>query len=83
MPLDKSKIKKILVVSLTNIGDVILTFTVIDILRQDFPNRFMKIVVGPKAIGLFENNPFLQVIDFFDKHQSKRNMYRWVWQLFK
>jgi len=49
--------KRILVVSMTNIGDVVLTCPAIDILREGFPQATMDIVVGPKAVSLFKENP--------------------------
>ena len=55
--LKKSKPKHILIFSLTNIGDVVLTCPVIDILRRDFPQAKMVVVVGPKAASLFLDNP--------------------------
>ena len=62
----KSEPKRILVVSMTNIGDVVLTCPVIDILRRDFPQAKMDVVVGPKAVSLFADNPNFGV-KVFDK----------------
>ena len=44
MALNKEKVKKILVVSLSNLGDIILTFPVIDILRRDFDQADLSVV---------------------------------------
>ncbi len=49
--LKKSDPKRILVVSLTNIGDVVLTCPVIDILRRDFPRG--QNGCGDRAQGCF------------------------------
>jgi len=78
---NKSEIKKILVVSLTNIGDVILTFPVIDILKKDFPSAKLSIVVGPKAESLFCENPFLDKVYIFDKHQPPLKSLSWIREL--
>jgi len=78
----ESKIKRILVVSLTNIGDVVLTCPVIDILRRDFPQAQMDVVVGPKAVTLFEGNPNLN-IKVFDKKASFKNRIFWFFNLVK
>ena len=51
--LNKSEVKKILLVSLTNIGDVILTFPVIDILKKDFPSAKLL----PKNLSLLGQSP--------------------------
>ena len=79
--LDRSKINRILVISLTNIGDVILTFPVIDILKRDFPSARLSIVIGPKAESLFCGNPNLDNVYVFDKHQSLLKTLSWVFQL--
>lgn len=81
--LDKSKINKILVISLTNIGDVILTFPVIDILKRDFPSAKLSVVIGPKAESLLQGNPHLDRVYLFDKHQSPLKSLSWVLRLRK
>ncbi len=82
-PINKLVIKKILVNSLSNIGDVILTFPVIDILRRDFPQAELSLVIGPKAKSLFRNNPHIKKIYLFDKHQPFWESLRWVLELKK
>lgn len=77
-PLDKSKIKKVLLISLSNIGDVILTFPVIDILREEFPQAEISVVVGPKAETLLKGNPHLKEIFIFDKKQPSLKTVKWV-----
>ncbi|MDO8579871.1 MAG: glycosyltransferase family 9 protein [Candidatus Omnitrophota bacterium] len=81
MPLDKSKVHKILVISLSNIGDVIASFPVVDILCEEFPEAKISMVVGPKAKSLFHQNPYLDTIYFYDKHQSLREKIRWTLEL--
>ena len=78
---NKSEIKKILVVSLTNIGDVILTFPVIDILKKDFPSAKLSIIVGPKAESLFCENPYLDKVHVFNKHQPPMESLSWIREL--
>ena len=63
-----SSVKSILVVSLSNIGDVVLTCPVIDCLLRDFPNATISVIVGPKATSLFANHPRIKTI-LFDKQQ--------------
>lgn len=77
--INKSKIKKILVISLSNLGDVILTFPVIDILKRDFPHCELSIVVGHKASALFDGNPHIYKVHVFDKHGSIK--YKMFWTL--
>jgi ADP-heptose:LPS heptosyltransferase len=73
-----SKIKKILVISLSNIGDIVLTFPVIDILREDFPAAEINVVIGPKGKEFFLENPNIHNFYIFNKRQSIRQMIRWV-----
>jgi heptosyltransferase-2 len=80
---DKSRINKILVISLTNIGDVILTFPVIDVLRHDFPQAKLSLVIGPKAESLVKNNPHFEKVYIFDKHQPAMETFSWVMNLRK
>ena len=74
----KPNIKKILVISLTNIGDVIMTFPVLDILRQDFPQAQLSVVVGPKAEPLFVGNKNISRVYVFRKRQSLPALWRWL-----
>lgn len=63
-------IKKILVISLSNIGDIILTFPVIDILKEDFPKAKLSVMVGPKGEALLSRNPFIDRVFIFNKKKS-------------
>ena len=80
---DRNKVKNILVISLSNIGDIILTFPVLEILKRDFPSAKLSIVVGPKGESLFQKNPFLDQVYIFDKHQSPLKMIQWIFKLRK
>ena len=77
----KSNPKRILVFSQTNIGDVVLTCPVMDILIRDFPNAKIDVVVGPKAVSLFEGNPYLRV-KVFDKRASIKKKITWFLELY-
>ena len=82
-PSKKSEIHKILLISLTNIGDVILTFPVIDILKKEFPSAKLSIVIGPKAESLLRGNPFLDKIHIFDQRQPFLKSLSWIRELRK
>lgn len=75
---DKSKITNILLISLSNIGDVVLTLPVADILRRDFPHAKLSIVSGPKAASLFETSPVFAEYIILDKHQPRTALLRWI-----
>jgi ADP-heptose:LPS heptosyltransferase len=74
--LKRSEPKNILVVSMSNIGDVVLTCPVIDILRCDFPRARIDVVTGPKAVSLFKDNPHFRVIEF-DKYSGFKEQCAW------
>jgi heptosyltransferase-2 len=76
----KSGPKRILVFSMTNIGDAVLSCPVIDILRRDFPQAQMDVVVGPKAASLFKDNPNF-CVKIFDKRAPLRKKCTWFWGL--
>jgi heptosyltransferase-2 len=78
----KSDPKRILIVSQTNIGDVVLTCPVIDILRRDFPQAKIDIVTGPKAVSLFADNPNFS-IKVFDKQAPLRKKFEWFLDLYR
>lgn len=78
MRFNKSEINKILVISLSNIGDVILTLPVMDILIRDFPRAEFSVVTGPKARTLFKGNPRVHKAHVFDKSQSLVKTIQWV-----
>ena len=81
--MNKDDIRKILVISLTNLGDVILSFPVIDILKENFPGAELSVVVGPKARDLFQGNPHIQNVYIFNKQQSGFKKFSWVMNLRK
>jgi len=83
MKFDALKVRKILIISLSNIGDCVLTFPVIDILKEHFPQSEVSIVVGPKAQGLFKGNPHFKEIYIFDKHAPMLKQMSWVLNLRK
>jgi len=81
--LDKSKIHKILVVSLSNIGDVVLTLPVVDILKRDFPGAKISIIVGPKVESLLKGSPVFENVFIYNKHQPGLETLKWIMKLRK
>ncbi|OGW87004.1 MAG: hypothetical protein A3C35_00580 [Omnitrophica bacterium RIFCSPHIGHO2_02_FULL_46_11] len=78
---NSSKVQKILVISLSNIGDIILTTPVISILRERFPKASLSVLVGPKGVPLFTNSSTVDEVICFDKHASWPEMLRLIFQL--
>lgn len=67
MKLEKQHVNKILVITLSNIGDVLLTTPVIYALRKGFPKSFISVMMGPRAKEIFESDPFVNEVRIFDK----------------
>jgi ADP-heptose:LPS heptosyltransferase len=67
------EIKKILFITLSNFGDVILTLPVLDYLRFNFPESKITVMVGPRPKEIFENNPHVDRLIVYDKYSSLRN----------
>lgn len=74
-------VKRILLISLSNIGDVVMTFPVFDALHETFPEAEMMVMVGPKAKGFFVGNPWVKKTIVYDKHLSWVGKLRWFWEL--
>ena len=75
--------KKILLISLSNIGDVILTFPVFDSLCERFPGAEISVVIGAKAQNLFMNNLRIGRLYVFEKRASLKDKWRWLKELRK
>ena len=75
--INKSRIKKILVVSLTNIGDVIMTIPVLSVLRAEFPDTRIDFICGRSPISLFQGSSDLGELFAYDKKWSL--VQKWVW----
>ena len=67
--IDPANVRKILVITLSNIGDVIVSFLILDILKSEFQNAKLSVVAGPKGESILRGNPQLDKVFVFDKHQ--------------
>ena len=63
----KNDVRKILVISLSNLGDVILTTPVFSVLKGQFPKAFLSVVTGPKAEPLLEGSCTVDEVIVYDK----------------
>ena len=61
-------VNKILFVTLSNIGDCILTLPVLDALGENFPQAKITVLVGPRAQEIFQDNPQIHRLIIYDKH---------------
>ena len=63
MNIKKKKLQRILIVTLSNFGDVVLTLPVIASVKKAFPKAAVSIIIGEKAHQLLcENKVFSEVI---------------------
>ena len=69
----KSEVREILVVSLSNLGDVILTTPVMTALREFYPKAFISVVIGPKAECLLRGSQTIDKVIIYDK--KKLNLF--------
>lgn len=70
MQLDASLVKRILVITLSNVGDIILTTPVIRVLGRRFPGARIDVMVGPRGREIFEKDPRIVKLIIYDKHVS-------------
>ena len=66
----------ILVITLSNLGDVIMTTPVIMALATRFPSAKLTVLVGPKARALFDKSPHLHQVVVYDKNADWRGKWR-------
>jgi heptosyltransferase-2 len=66
------QINKILFITLSNMGDVILTLPVLDALRGNFPQSKITVMVGPRPKEIFQNNPYIDKLIIYDKYAALR-----------
>ena len=68
MSIDKSQVNRILVITLSNIGDIILTTPVIKALEEEFRGARIDVMVGPAGREIFERDPAVFKLIIYDKH---------------
>lgn len=72
---------KILFITLSNIGDCILTLPVLDFLIDEYPGAEFSVICGPRAKEVFENNVFVKKIIIYDKKGSIREKINFIAKL--
>jgi len=70
------KISRILVISLSNLGDVILTTPVISLLRECYPKAYLSVMVGAKGVPLLMNSEGVDDVVVFHKKASWREKWK-------
>lgn len=73
--------RRILLISLSNIGDAILTTPVLEALARHWPSAAITVLVGPRAVPLFERDPRVAQVWPYDKMASLAEKARLVWRI--
>jgi len=76
--------KKILIVRLDRIGDVVLSTPVIKALRDACPESHIAFMVRPYTADLVKNNPYLNEVIIYDKEGPERGLLgnlKFIWAL--
>ena len=71
--LNFTNIKKILVIKLRHIGDVLLTVPVYRALRENFPDAHISALVNSGTEEMLSGNPLIDEIIIFDRNIKKLN----------
>ena len=75
--------ERILIITLSNIGDVYLTAPVVNAVWKAFPRARLSVLVGVGAKEVFLDDPRLREIIPYDKRASLREKFRWMRSLRK
>jgi len=76
-----SNVRKILFITLSNIGDAILTLPVLRALKDNFPDAIIDVVVGPRPEQVFKKDPRVSKVFVYDKHARLRDKMAFVKKL--
>lgn len=68
-----NNIHKILFITLSNIGDVILTLPVLSAMKNNFPDAIIDVVVGPRPEQVFKKDPGINRVFVYDKHAKLKD----------
>ncbi|MBU4376336.1 MAG: glycosyltransferase family 9 protein [Candidatus Omnitrophica bacterium] len=83
MKIDKSKVKRMLFITLSNIGDIVLTTPVMSVLCGHFPSARLDVMVGPNGEDLFKKHPAVFKLIIYNKHTSLKEKRRLIQKLRK
>jgi len=73
----------LLVITLSNFGDVIMTTPVIMALVREFPQARITVVVGPRARGVLQRSPDIHKVVIYDKRASLWQKLKFIFELQK
>jgi lipopolysaccharide heptosyltransferase II len=76
--------KRILIVRLDRIGDVLISTPVIKNLRDAYPDSYIAFMVAPYAREIVEGNPYLNDVVIYDKKGNEKDLpgnLKFIWYL--
>lgn len=74
--------KKILVIQLKRIGDVLVSTILFEQLRKKYPNHQLHYLIYPESLAVVENNPNIDKVIILDK-ENKNNFVNYIKFAFK
>ena len=83
MRLPKENIHRILVITLSNVGDCLLTLPAFRALRTHFPSAKVSVVVGERGKDIFLNDPRCEEVFVYNKNASLKQKIQLVLELRK
>lgn len=66
--------KKILIIRIDRLGDLILSTPFIRTVKENFPSGHVAVMVRPYTKGVLENNPFVDEVIVYEEHREKNIM---------
>lgn len=73
MVIDYSRIKKILIIRLSSIGDILLTSPLVRSIKKKYPAIQLDFLLREEFNELVQNNPYIDVIHNYRRDESKNN----------
>lgn len=67
-----AQVDKILFITLSNLGDAIMSLPAFDFLRRSYPEARLTVMAAPRTKCVFESHPDVDHLIVFDKHASLR-----------
>jgi len=78
---EEKNVRRILWVTLSNLGDVIMTTPVLRMLRGKFPNAEITAVVSPRARCVLERSPWVKRFVIYDKKKGLARQWPFLQEL--
>jgi heptosyltransferase II len=76
-----SNVRKIVFITLSNIGDAVLTLPVLSALRDNFQEAKIDVVVGPKPEHIFRKDPRINKVFIYNKHAGLKDKVKFIARL--